>query len=156
MLTIDIPGYKRIQLKYLVLDYNGTISFDGKLKADIIPVLMTLADKLEIFIITADTFGSVEKEMNDLPVRIKIIPRENQAEIKKDFVLSLGAENVVSIGNGRNDRHMVESSELGIIVINEEGASTQAFLHADIICRDIKDSLELLLHEKRLIATLRS
>jgi hypothetical protein len=29
MIEIDIPGYKKLQLKNLVLDYNGTLACDG-------------------------------------------------------------------------------------------------------------------------------
>ena len=28
---IEIPGYKTLDLKYLLLDYNGTIAVDGRL-----------------------------------------------------------------------------------------------------------------------------
>ncbi len=28
-MRIEIPGYKTMDLKYLVLDYNGTIAKDG-------------------------------------------------------------------------------------------------------------------------------
>ena len=28
-MKIEIPGYKELDLKYLVLDYNGTIARDG-------------------------------------------------------------------------------------------------------------------------------
>ena len=31
MIEISIPGYKHLQLKHLVLDYNGTIALDGRL-----------------------------------------------------------------------------------------------------------------------------
>ena len=28
-MRIEIPGYKTLELNYLVLDYNGTIALDG-------------------------------------------------------------------------------------------------------------------------------
>ena len=28
MIEIDIPGYKRLRLRYLVLDYNGTLALE--------------------------------------------------------------------------------------------------------------------------------
>jgi soluble P-type ATPase len=31
MIEIDISGYKTLQLKHLVLDYNGTLACDGQL-----------------------------------------------------------------------------------------------------------------------------
>ena len=29
MVVIDIPGFTKLQLKYMVLDYNGTLAVDG-------------------------------------------------------------------------------------------------------------------------------
>jgi hypothetical protein len=31
MIIIEIPGYKRLEIKHIVCDYNGTIAVDGKL-----------------------------------------------------------------------------------------------------------------------------
>ena len=31
MIKVSIPGFKSLSLKYLVLDYNGTIAIDGAL-----------------------------------------------------------------------------------------------------------------------------
>jgi len=50
---------------------------------------------------------------------------------------------------------MLEKSELGILIIGEEGASTNALLKSDIVINNIKDAIKLLLNEKRIIATLR-
>jgi len=35
MIKIDIPGYKIIIAKHLVLDYNGTIAIDGLIMKDV-------------------------------------------------------------------------------------------------------------------------
>jgi soluble P-type ATPase len=57
MLEINIPGGRKLQLKHMVLDYNGTIAFDGDLIEGLKENLEALADKLQIHILTADTFG---------------------------------------------------------------------------------------------------
>ena len=31
MITVNIPGYRKIELEHLVLDHNGTLACDGKL-----------------------------------------------------------------------------------------------------------------------------
>ena len=72
------------------------------------------------------------------------------------YVEKLGAERCVAIGNGRNDRLMLEAAALGIAVMQQEGAAVEAMLAADIVVPDIGAALELLLHTRRLIATLRS
>jgi len=61
----------------------------------------------------------------------------------------------IGIGNGNNDCSMLEKSELGILVIGKEGASTKALLKSNLVVTDIKDAINLFLNEKRLIATLR-
>ncbi|TCS78345.1 hypothetical protein EDD59_112106 [Muricomes intestini] len=32
-MKVDIPGYKILNLEYLLLDYNGTIAVDGEIPA---------------------------------------------------------------------------------------------------------------------------
>jgi len=45
--------------------------------------------------------------------------------------------------------------QVAICVIGEEGASVEALLASDVVVKDVKDAINLLLNEKRLIATLR-
>jgi soluble P-type ATPase len=63
---------------------------------------------------------------------------------------------VVAIGNGRNDRRMLEAAALGIALIQREGAAVAALTSADVAATGILDALELLQMPKRLVATLRS
>ena len=63
MIELTIPGYKRIQIKHLVLDLNGTIACDGKIIIGVRECLKTLADKVQIHILTADTFGKAESHL---------------------------------------------------------------------------------------------
>ena len=39
MIEIDVPGYGRLSLSHLVLDYNGTLAVDGELLPGVAPVL---------------------------------------------------------------------------------------------------------------------
>jgi soluble P-type ATPase len=50
---------------------------------------------------------------------------------------------------------MFENSELSIAIIGEEGCSGKLLLHSDIVVHNIVDAMNLLLNEKRMIATLR-
>jgi soluble P-type ATPase len=157
MLELRIPGHKPLNLFYLVLDYNGTIACDGRIIQGVKERLELLARSLEVHILTADTFGSAQKELSGVPFRLTVIPRENQAEeAKRDYVEKLGREHSVCIGNGRNDRLMLKEAALGIAVIQVEGAAVAAILEADIVTFSILDALDLLLHPLRLSATLRS
>ena len=59
MLEVTIPGHKTLNLSHLVLDYNGTIACDGRILEGVKERLETLAQSLEVHILTADTFGGV-------------------------------------------------------------------------------------------------
>lgn len=156
MIPIDIPGWKELELEHLVLDFNGTMACDGKLIAGVRDRLDRLAADLEILVLTADTFGTARKQLEKLPCELTVLPAANQAEAKRHRIERLGAAATVAIGNGRNDRLMLEAAALGIAVLQEEGAAMDALALADVVCRDIGDALDLLLHPARLRATLRS
>ena len=156
MFSLTIPGWKTLQLSHLVLDYNGTIAFDGHLIDGVKPRLAALASSLTIHVLTADTFGSVREALAGIPCRLAIIPVGNQAEAKLAYVGELSPETCVCIGNGRNDRLMLKAAALGIAVVQAEGAATEAVLTADVLAPNILDALDLLSHPLRLTATLRS
>ena len=80
----------------------------------------------------------------------------NQDKGKRAYIRQLGAESVVAIGNGRNDRLMLKEAGLGIVVLQGEGTACQTVVEADVICTDILAALALLTHPLRLVATLRS
>jgi len=80
MLGIEIPGFKRLFLANLVLDYNGTLACDGKVITGVGERLELLSDRLQVHVLTADTFGSAREELAKLPCRVSVISPENQAE----------------------------------------------------------------------------
>lgn len=155
MLDILIPGYTPLHLSHLVLDYNGTLACDGKLIEGVRERLEVLSRSLEIHVLTADTFGSVREALSGLPCRFAVIPLEDQAQAKEEYVRKLGLEHSACIGNGRNDRLMLKKAALGIAVVQTEGSSVEALLAADTVTAGILDALDLLLHPLRLTATLR-
>lgn len=156
MIEIDIPGFRKLRLQHLVLDYNGTLAVDGQLLPGVAARLETLAGQLQVHVLTADTFGQVREQLAGLPLTLAVVAGEHQCEAKLDYVSALGAEQVVALGNGRIDRLMLDTAALGIAVLLAEGVATQAVSSADLLCRDILDALDLLLQPKRLIATLRA
>lgn len=156
MLRIDVPGHRLLELHNLVLDYNGTLAVDGTLLDGVADRLRTLAGDLAIHVITADTFGTAAKHLAGLPVSFVVAPPHDQDVSKFQYVTGLGADSVVAIGNGRNDRTMVEAAALGIAVVQREGASVETLKASDLLCTSILDALDLLAEPKRLIASLRS
>lgn len=155
MITIDIPDFGQLDVEHVVLDYNGTIAVDGEPVAGVIERFEKLASKCELHVITADTFGRVADALRDAPCDIDILQPGAQDLAKLRFVEALGPEKTVAIGNGRNDRMMLESAALGIAVMLQEGAATATIMAADVVVTSINDALDLLLEELRLVATLR-
>lgn len=155
MIYLPIPGFGEIKLQNLVLDYNGTIALDGRLIDGVGELLKQLSKSIDIFVITADTFGTVEKEMKDLPVRVIQINRGNEKEEKLQFIKQLGPNITAAIGNGNNDEFMLKEASIGICIMAQEGCSEKTLQCADLVIHDIKKALELFLYKNRLIATLR-
>ena len=156
MIEINIPGFCHLQLAHLVLDYNGTLAIDGHLIPQVGKKLTKLSHDLHIHVLTADTFGLAKTGLAGLPLDLTIAPPEDQAETKQAFVSSLGAEQVVAIGNGRNDGPMLKAAALGIALVQQEGSAVETLFSADIVSTSILDALDLFSHPKRLVATLRA
>ena len=108
MIEIEIPGFQVLQLSHLVLDYNGTLAVNGELIEGMKPLLDELADHLGIHVVTADTFEKAAHALDGMDCRLVILPPGNQAATKADYVRQLGGQATVAIGNGRNDRMMLE------------------------------------------------
>ena len=155
MIETEIPGFGKLKLKYLVLDYNGTLAEDGILISGVKELLTRLSNLLEIHVVTADTFGMAASQLKDIPCTLKILGKTNQRKAKLEYINHLGSSYTISIGNGKNDSLMLKDSAIGIAVIQREGTAGETLLNADITLKSIIDALELLTNTKRLKATLR-
>ena len=155
MIEVDIPGYRTFRFRHLVLDVNGTIAADGGLIDGVAELLGRIRTELAIHLVTADTYGRQQALGRALELDAVVIPAEGQAAAKLDYVTRLGADGVVAIGNGANDAAMLEGAALGIAVIGAEGAASAALCRADVVTAGILPALQLLLHRRRLAATLR-
>lgn len=150
-----MPGFGNIKLKYLVLDFNGTLAVDGKLLPGIRRRLVALSRSLEIVVLTANTHGSAARELKGIKCRLKILDGDNVRQQKARELGSINPATSVCIGNGNNDVSMLKIARVGIAVVGTEGAASQAVTVADIVVKDPSDALDLLLKPKRLKATLR-
>jgi P-type E1-E2 ATPase len=155
MIEVEIPGFKTYQFQHLVLDVNGTIAKDGQLIEGVQELLAELQSSIRIHLVTADTHSSLEQINNQLNLRAVRIPKQNQAEAKFNYIEQLDADTVVAVGNGANDALMLGRAALGIVIVGPEACASAALLKSDIVAPGIHAALELLLHPKRLIATLR-
>jgi len=156
MIEIDIPGFASLRLVHLVSDYNGTLALDGHLLPGVAEALRAVAPALTIHVVTADTFGIAAAELAGLPLTLTITPPDDQAAAKLALVNGLGASSVVAIGNGRNDRLMLQAAALGLALVQKEGGAAETIASADVLAASVLDALDLLQQPMRLRATLRS
>lgn len=154
-LTIGLPGRGALQLRYLILDLNGTITLDGALIDGVAERIAALQSCLAVSLLTADTRGTAAGIAAELGCRLRRLEPGNEAEQKSALVRQLGAASVTAIGNGANDTAMLTEAALGIAVVGPEGLAVAALLAADLIVGDINAALDLLVNPQRLIATLR-
>ncbi|MTI68909.1 MAG: haloacid dehalogenase [Firmicutes bacterium] len=155
MLKLNIPSYKMIEIKNLIFDYNGTLAKDGLVKDITKNKLNKLSEKVNIYVLTADTFNNAKKNLKDTNVNLHIISKENGTNDKGDFIKELGNKDSIAIGNGNNDIEMIKNAELGICILGDEGCSTFTMINSDLVIKNIDDCLNLFINPKRLIATLR-
>jgi soluble P-type ATPase len=155
MLQIDIPGFGEVKLEHAVFDYNGTLACEGEIDQKTLNLLLRLQKDLNIHILTADTFGLVEKALKNFTFKLYILKDGAEAEQKATYVKKLNSALVVSFGNGNNDVEMLKISRVGIAVIMAEGCSRKAIESADLVVNGISNGIELLLNPLRLKAGLR-
>ena len=156
MLNIDIPGGPSLEVAHLILDYNGTIALDGEVCSGVRERLIRLAEDMQIHILTANTHGTVAEKIAGLPCILTVIADHDQDRAKLRVLSDLEAHKTIAIGNGKNDRLMLQHAALGLGIIGPEGACNAIILAADLLCSTIHDALDLLLFPQRLQATMRN
>ena len=152
MLALEIPGRGRLELAHLVLDVNGTLTERGRLIDGLGERLDRLRPRLDVILLSADTFGTLERVAAELGAEARTV---STGEEKARVVGELGADRCAAIGNGANDAAMLRAAALAIAVVGPEGAAAAAVREADVLCVSIRDALDLLLEERALVATLR-
>ncbi|MBP3201465.1 MAG: ATPase P [Lachnospiraceae bacterium] len=155
MIKYEIPGMGEIEISNLCLDYNGTIAYEGKLIEGVSEKILALKSDLDIYVLTADTYGTTKKECEKLGINIVTFDRENASECKERIVKELKG-NTVSFGNGLNDIQMFDNSKLSIAIIGSEGAYSGLLAHSTMVVSNILDAFNLLLDKKKIKATLRN
>lgn len=156
MITVEIPGFKKLEIRHLVLDFNGTVSFDGRLISGVTERILQLSQKVKVYVLTADTTGTCVEQLFGLPLTVSILNTRPEDEAKLAFVRQLGTDACACIGNGVNDHRMLEACVLGIAVIGPECTASKAVFAAHVIAPGIIEALDLLINPVRLLATLRS
>ena len=114
MISIEVPGYAMLRLDHIVFDFNATPAIDGRLMSGTVSRLNSIAELVEVHLLTADTFGSAAGQLRNIKCQLHVIKGRGQDIQKSEFIRELGSENTTAVGNEMNDRKMLESSRLGI------------------------------------------
>ena len=154
-MIIEIPGRHTLDIKHIIFDYNGTIALDGKVIDGVIEKMNQYADVMNFHVVTADTYGTAERELEGANCLVVNLSKSVNYKTKTDYLAHLGKENTLSVGNGFNDSDLLKQSILGVAVIQDEGLCMDALLSADIVCKSVMDVFSYLEKPNRLKATLR-
>ena len=155
MIQISIPGGGELRFEAVLLDMNGTLAVDGAIPEAVLERVRRLATRLRVVVATADTFGTVEGALEGTGVELRVLSERFGSVQKEKILEQLGPEHTVAVGNGVNDHRMLARAALGIAVLGREGAAWETLRRARVVVTDPADALDLLLHPKRLVATLR-
>ncbi len=155
MLSITIPGFGELVIETVLFDLNGTLACDGIIADSTRERVSMLGQNLALYVMSADTHGTLETVTAGLPLHIRRVKQPLGAAEKREFLLELGADRTIAVGNGCNDVEMLTSAALSIVILGHEGAAKEAVLASDLCFNSIDDALDCLLYPKRLIATLR-
>jgi soluble P-type ATPase len=101
------------------------------------------------------SFLLAKNELKEYALHVKVLESDNHTLEKEAYISALHVKECAAIGNGNNDIKMLQKAQIGICVIGDEGCSTKSLLASDIVCKSITEALELFIHPKRLVATLR-
>ena len=159
MVRVDLPSGIIYKLFNLILDLNGTLTIDGRLVDGVVERLKKLSERINTYVLTADTNQTIN-ELKDQLVRecgvnIHILEVGRGDLQKLAFLENLGSDETAAIGNGYNDALMLREARLGLCVIGQEGAATEALMAGKAVFPNICDALDFLLKPQRMIATLR-
>ncbi|NDY71894.1 ATPase P [Desulfobacter hydrogenophilus] len=156
MIRVDIPGTGPVNIQNVMFDYNGTIAADGCLIDGVGAAMNRLTHRLDFHVVTADTFGSVQAQLEGVNAEIVLISNQDQDQKKLDVLNHIGADTTMAVGNGVNDALMLKHAVLGVAVLGEEGMSLPALMSSDVMIRHVLDVFAFFENPKRLIATLRN
>jgi soluble P-type ATPase len=79
MLEIATPSRNVLRLRHLVLDMNGTIALDGQLVPGVSERLETLGERLGIWLVSADTQGTLASLATSLQVQARRLQPGDEA-----------------------------------------------------------------------------
>src|SRR5262245_49841608 len=152
-IVVSVPGGTDLRLDNLLLDVNGTLTNRGQLIDGVQPRIDRLRSALDIHLLSADTFGTLDAVAEQLGG--PMVTRISSGKEKAAYAERLGAAGCAAVGNGANDQPMLSAVGLGIAIIGPEAVSARTPVAAAVATTTVADALELILEPATLTATLR-
>ena len=145
-ISIDIPGWGKRDIRYVISDYTGTLSCAGRLLPGAEDRLRRLDKFVEIHIVSADSFGTAREQLAAIPLPVVILEGEGHDRQKRDYLKNnnIDPRHAAAFGNGNNDRLLLQAVKnhgLAIALDNGEGCAVDAILNADIFVVGIANAL---------------
>jgi len=84
MVSVSIPGWGEISIEYLVVDFNGTAGYDGKLKKGIKEAFERISRYLKVFIISADSYNNIDEELAAASFTVVKVGRSEERRVGKE------------------------------------------------------------------------
>lgn len=154
-IEVAIPGWKVLHLEHVLFDLNGTLACEGRIAPSTRERLIALGRRATLHVMSADTYGTLEREVAGLPVQLHRVEAGLGAAQKLTVLRQLGASVTAAMGNGHNDVEMLREAALAVAILGPEGVAVQALLVAHIVFASPDEALDALLQPRRLVATLR-
>jgi soluble P-type ATPase len=157
-IPIEIPGFGAREIRVIISDYTGTLSFGGRLVPGVRENLIALLALVDIRIVSSDSFGTANEELASV-VTPHILTEARHDLEKQEYVKGFDLPHVAAFGNGNNDRLLLktvkEAGGLAIAVDNGEGCAMDALVNAHLFIVGAANALNLLLEPRSCKATLR-
>ncbi|PVZ68244.1 HAD family hydrolase [Pelagibaculum spongiae] len=155
MIEFSIPSRHTLKINHVVFDFNGTLAIDGILVDGVAEKINLLANQVTFHVITADTYGNVAQQLTGINCQLYNLSQNKQFTDKLAYIEHLGTQQCICVGNGFNDREMLQHAGLGIALVQQEGCYMPTLMAADIACHSVLDVFGFLEKPARLLATLR-
>jgi soluble P-type ATPase len=158
-ILIEIPGLGQRHIGLLLSDFSGTLSSSGRVYPAVKEMLIQLAEEIDVHVVTSDTYGTVQSELEGLPLALHLLHGDRHDLQKEELGRRLGLEHCAVLGNGNNDRLLLKAAKeaggIAIAVDNGEGCATDALLNSNLFIVGAVGALRLLLDPRSCKATLR-
>lgn len=154
MILIERPGQDSLEIDYLLIDFEGTLSMDRRIHPKAKDRINLLSKRLKIYIFAKGESERIQEVLKRVKAEVIFLKEGEASNQKLGFLRNLGGLRTVVMGNGIDDLLMMKEAGLSIAILGKEGTSGALIQNAHLLFIDIIDALDFLLKPLRQKATL--